>query len=104
MLFALTEMEARAWAAELNTLDFIIPKERQVPAIVARCGQLYKKSAAAPDATLADTSFLIDGRFSVTDIIVSYAVNFDCEPGWLAQFPHLLGYLEREHRTLVRHG
>ena len=105
--FALTELEAWVWTAELNTLDFVLPEEQRVPAIIPQCEMLFKRSAAALDAALTDTPFLVEGRFTVTDIIVGYTVNFGHEFGWIAEFPNVLAYLhrlyEREHCTLVRH-
>ena len=108
VLFALTEMEAWAWTAELNMSDFVLPREQHVPAIIPQNEMLYKKSAAALDAHLAQTPFLVEGRFTVADIIVGYAVTFGEELDWLGDCPHLVAYLdrlmEREHCTLVRHG
>ena len=102
----MTEMEAWAWAAELNTMDFVIPKERHVVGIVEQSGELFRKSATALDAVLAETPFLVDGRFSVADIVVGYTLTFGQELGWIQEFPHLMAYLERlferEHCTLAR--
>ena len=106
VLFALTEMEPWLWTAELNTLDFVFPKDEHVPAIIPQCELLFKKSAAVLDSVLSATPFLVEGRFTVTDIIVGYTVNFGQEPGWISGYPHLLAYLQRlfdrEHCTLVR--
>lgn len=107
VLFALTELEPWVWTAELNTLDFVFPKDQHVPAIVPQCEGLFKRSAAALDAVLATTPYLVEGRFSVTDIVVGYTLNFGHEFGWLRGFPSLMAYLqrlyEREHCTLVRY-
>jgi len=106
--FALTEMEPWCWTAELNTMDFVIPEDRHVKAIIPQCEMLYRRSAAALDVALADTLYLVDGRFSVTDIIVGYTLNFGEETGWNAGFENLAIYLERlfarPHCTLVRHA
>lgn len=106
VLFALTELEPWAWTAELNTLDFVFPKEQHVTAILPQCEQLFKKSAAVLDSVLSQTPYLIEGRFTVADIIVSYTLNFGNEFGWNNDFSNLRAYLdrlfEREHCTLVR--
>ncbi len=106
--FALTEMEAWAWSSELNSNDFVIPEEQHVPAIIEQNSMLYKRGAAALDAVLAETRYLIEDRFTVTDIIVGYTLIFGQEQGLLHEFPNLLAYLERlherEHCTLPRHG
>jgi glutathione S-transferase len=107
VLFALTEMEPWVWTAELNTLDFVFPKEQFVPAIIPQCRGLYRKSAAALDAQLAQTDYLVENRFSVADIIVGYTLNFGEEFNWNEGYPNLAAYLERlfarEHCTLERH-
>lgn len=108
VLFALTEMEAWVWTAELNTLDYVFPKEQHVAAIVPQCRELYRRSAAALDAHFAEHDYLIEDRFTVADIIVGYTVNFGQEFNWAEGFVHLLAWLERlhgrEHCTLERHG
>jgi glutathione S-transferase len=105
--FALTELEAWVWSAELNSTDFVFPKSEQVPAIIPQNEILFKRSAAALDAELAETDYLIENRFTVTDIIVGYTISFGDELGWINDSPNLLAYLERlmsrEHCTLVRH-
>ena len=107
VLFALTEMEAWVWTAELNTLEYVFPKEKHVPAIVPQCRKLYRRSAAVLDAHFAEHAYLIEDRFTVADIIVGYTVNFGQEFNWGEGYPHLLGWLERlharEHCTLERH-
>ena len=108
VLFALTEMEAWVWTAELNTLDYVFPKEQHVAAIVPQCRELYRKSAAVLDAHFAKHAYLIEDRFTVADVIVGYTVNFGQEFNWAEGFVHLLAWLERlhgrEHCTLERHG
>ncbi len=106
--FALTEMEPWVWSTELNSMDFLIPKSQQVPAIIEQNAMMFKRSAAALDAVLGKTNYLIEGRFTVTDIIVGYTINFGHEQGLVSEFSNLLAYLERllqrEHCTLVRFG
>ena len=67
---------------------------------------LHKKSTAAPDAVIGEMDYLIENRFTVTGIIVSYTIDFGVEQGLVNEFPNLLAYLERlfrrEHCTLVR--
>lgn len=107
VLFALTEMEAWCTCAEYNTLDFVLPKDEHVPEILAQNEKMYKRGARALDAYLANTPYLIDGRFTVADIIVGYTVNFGDWLGWLDDFPNLVAYqerlFEREHCTLQHH-
>ena len=68
---------------------------------------MFKRSAAALNVVLGKTDYLIEDRFSVTDIIVGYTISWGQEQGLLSEFPNLLAYLERllerEHCTLTRH-
>lgn len=107
VLFALTELEAWCTCAEYNTLDFVLPEEEHVPAILPQNEKMYKRGAAALDEVLASTPYLVEERFTVADIIVGYTVNFGDWLGWLNDFHHLNAYLDRlfarDHCTLVRH-
>jgi len=106
--FALTEMEPWVSSTELNSLDFVLPKDQQVPAIIQQNSMMFRRSAAALEEVLGRTSYLVEGRFTVTDIIVGYTINFGHEQGLVSEFPNLMAYLkrlyQREHCTLVRYG
>jgi glutathione S-transferase len=69
---------------------------------------MFKRSAAALEEVLGRTAYLVEGRFTVTDIIVGYTINFGHEQGLVSEFPNLMAYLkrlyQREHCTLVRYG
>jgi len=105
--FALTEMEAYVHSTEINSIDFVIPESQHVPEIIEQNSMMFKRSAAALDAVLGKTDYLIEGRFSVTDIIVGYTINWGQEQKLLSDFPNLLAYLERLYErklcTLTRH-
>ena len=106
--FALTEMEPWVSSTELNSLDFVLPKDQHVPAIIQQNSMMFRRSAAALDEVLGRTAYLVEGRFTVTDIIVGYTINFGHEQGLVSEFPNLMAYLkrlyQREHCTLVRYG
>ena len=103
--FALTEMECWLWSTELNEFEFSLPSEQRVPAIAEANALLFRRSAAALDAALAGTDYLVENRFTVTDIIVGYTVQWGQSDGLLGEFDHLQRYLERlrarEHCTLA---
>jgi glutathione S-transferase len=105
--FALTELEAYVHSTEINSLEFVIPQSQHVPQIIEQNSRMFKRGAAALDAVLRKTKYLLEDRFSVTDIIVGYTINWGQEQGLLGEFPGLLAYLERlferEHCTLIRH-
>jgi glutathione S-transferase len=105
--FALTEMEPYVHSTEINSIDFVIPESQHVHGIIEQNSMMYKRAAAVLDAVLGKTDYLIEGRFSATDIIVGYTINWGQEQGLLSGFPSLRAYLERllerEHCTLEPH-
>lgn len=107
MSFTLSEMEAFVQSSEINTIDFILPEQQRVPEIVEQNTMLFRKGAAVLEDVLGETDYLVDNRFSVTDIFVSYTVKWGYDDGLLNDSPNLKAYLERlyerEHCTLVQH-
>ena len=105
--FALTEMEAFVQSSEINTIDFILPREQHIKEIVEQNSVLYRKAAAVLEDVLRDKKYLVDDRFSATDILVSYTVNWGYDDGLIDDFPNLIAYLERlyerESCTLLKH-
>lgn len=93
--FALTEMEAWLWSSELNSSELILPEEQRVPEILDQNRGFFLKSAAVMDTALAEWDFLVDERFTVTDIIVGYTVRWAEEDGLLDGFSNLTAYLDR---------
>lgn len=106
--FVLTELESWLWSTDLNTdsKGFLMPLEEQLPAIVNQNRKLAQKSASVLEDFLARTDFLVESRFSVTDIIAGYTISWLEELGWLGGFPNLSAYLNRLHErdlcTLTR--
>jgi glutathione S-transferase len=104
--FALTEMEPYVHSTEINSIEFVLPKSRHVPAIIEQNAMMYQRAAAVLDAALSKADYLVDERFSATDIIVGYTINWGHEFRLLSEFPNLLAYLERlfarKHCTLPR--
>ncbi len=103
--FALTEMEAWLWASLVNTA--VLPEEQRISAGLEQNGAMFKRGAAVLDDVLGGCEHLIENRFTVTDIIVGYTVNWGRRQGHLEdRFSNLHGYLdrlfEREHCTLMR--
>ncbi len=103
--FCLSEMEAFVQSSEINSIDFVLPEDQHVPAIIAQNTMLYRKAAAVLNNVLGQTDYLVDNRFSVTDIFVSYTVNWGLADGILDGFEHLHAYLKRlrarQHCTLA---
>ena len=93
--FALSEMEAFVQSSEVNSLDLILPKDQHVPEIIEQNSMFFKKGAAALDEVLGKTNYLVDNRFSVTDIFVGYTAHWGHEDGLLGDCPNLQAWLER---------
>ena len=105
--FALTEMEPYVNSTEINSIDFVIPKNQHVPQIIAQNNAMYQKAAAALETHLGQHEFLVDHRFSATDIVVGYTLSWGQEQGLLDSFPNINAYMERllarKHCTLILH-
>ena len=91
--FALTEMEAYLWSNARNT--FVLPKEQRIKALFGQNVKAFLHAAKVLDEVLADTDHLINNRFSVTDILVGFTVNWGDGAKLLQETPNLQSYLER---------
>jgi glutathione S-transferase len=104
--FALTEMEPYLLSTEINSTDFVLPETQHIPAIIEQNTMMFDRAAAALNAELGRGEYLVDGRFSATDIIVGYTVNWGQEQKLLGAYANLQAYLERlfqrQHCTLTR--
>lgn len=102
--YVLTEMEAWLWSSALNS--FILPEERRIDAVHKQNASLFKRGAKGMEAALDDADYLVDNRFTVTDIIAGYTVNWARRRELIDDFPNLLAYverlLEREHCPLEK--
>ena len=100
--FSLTEMEAWLWSNSINT--FVLPEDQRIPVVLDQNAAMFKRGAAAMDAALGETDYLVEGRFAVTDIIAGYTVNWGRKQGLLDGLTNLQAYLDRlfarEHCTL----
>jgi glutathione S-transferase len=91
--FALTEMEAYLWSNARNT--FVLPEEQRITALFEQNNKTFMRAARVLDEVLATTDFLVANRFSVTDILVGFTVNWGNGMKLLDKTPHLQRYLER---------
>lgn len=100
--FALTEMEAYLWSNARNT--FVLPEEERITALFEQNARAYMRAAKILDKVLQDTDYLVGNRFSVTDILVGFIVNWGNGVKLLEKTPNLQKYLarlkERPHCTL----
>ncbi len=91
--FCLTEMEAWLWSTAINS--FVLPEEQRITAHLEQNTQFFKRGAAAMNTALGKQDYLVEDRFTVTDIIIGWTVNWGRRQGHLGDFPNLMGYLDR---------
>ena len=100
--FVLTEMEMYTWTIARN--KFVLPKEKRLSNVFEQNAQGYRRGAKVLDDKLSKQDYLVENKFSVTDIIVSFTVNWGRLLGLIDDFPNLQHYLdrvcERPHCTL----
>jgi glutathione S-transferase len=91
--FAQAEMEAWLWNTAVNA--FVLPEDQRVTAGFEQNTAMYKKAAAVLDRELSSRDYLVENRFTVTDIIVGWTVNWGRRGGHHDAFPALGAYLDR---------
>lgn len=91
--FVLTEMEAWLWNTAVN--KFVLPPEQRIEAGFEQNAMMYKRAASMLNDVLTDQDYLVEDRFTVTDIIVGWTVNWGRRQGLLESFTGLQAYLER---------
>lgn len=93
VMFCLTEMGAWLWNTGVNS--FILPEAERISAGFEQNTAMYKKSAAILNQVLSDRDYLVEDRFTVTDIIVGWTVNWGRRLVHSDAFPALGAYLDR---------
>jgi glutathione S-transferase len=91
--FALTELEAWLWSNAKH--QFFYPEEQRVAAILEPNTREVRAALDVLDRELAERDFLVGGKFSLTDIVVGYTVNWARRARHLADYGNLERYLER---------
>jgi glutathione S-transferase len=91
--FVLTEMEAWLWNSAVN--NFVLPVEQRVDAVHAQNAMMFKRSASALNDALSGRDYLVEDRFTVTDVIAGWTVNWGRRQGHLDGMSNLEAYLER---------
>lgn len=91
--FVLSELEAWLWVSARHT--FVYPEDERIPEIMPINAREARAALAVLEQALGDYDHLVGDHFTVTDIIVSYAVNWARRVDLLDGFPHLAEWLER---------
>jgi len=100
--FALTELEAYLWSNARNR--FVVPEEQRITALFEQNDAAFMQASKVLDKVLEGTDYLVGNRFSVTDILVGFTLNWGNGAGLLEQAPNLQKYVgrlkQRTHSTL----
>ena len=100
--FNLSELEAYVWSNARNT--FVLPEEKRITALFEQNNKAFMHAAKVLDKVMADKEYLVGNRFSVTDILVGFTLNWGNGAGLLEHTPNLQAYLarlkQRPHCTL----
>lgn len=91
--FALTEIEAFLWHTARNL--FVLPESERVTAVFPQNEAAVKRGLSVIDKEIAGRNWLIDDRFSVTDIIMGYCVCWAQTLGMTEGLPNVTAYAER---------
>lgn len=91
--FTLTELEAYLWSNARNT--FVLPEEQRITALFEQNNAAYRHAAGVLDDVMEGRDYLIGNRFSVTDILVGFNLNWGHGNGLLEHTPRLQNYLAR---------
>ena len=91
--FNLTELEAWIWSTAVNT--FVLPEDERIHACIPQNEKMFKKGANVLDRYLADHEYFVEDRFTVTDIIIGYTLNWARRQGLVKDFPSINLFLER---------
>ena len=91
--FTLAELEAPLWHSARNT--FLYPEAERMPAVIEQNDREAKRALGVFEAHLAGRTWLVEERFSVTDIFAGYALHWATRRELTAGLPHLEAYLDR---------
>lgn len=91
--FTLSELEAWLWHSAKHT--FVNPEEERMAKIIEPNGREFQAGAKVIEDHLASHDYLVEDRFSVTDIIAAYALNWGRLQGLTRDFGAINGYLDR---------
>lgn len=91
--FVLTEMEAWLWNTAVN--QFVLPEEQRISAGFEQNTMMFQRSASVLNDVLSSRDYLVEDRFTATDIIVSWTVNWGRRQGLIDDLPGLRRYLDR---------
>lgn len=102
--FGLAEMEAWLWSNGINT--YVLPEAERITACFEQNVMMFRRGAAVLDDYLTTHDYLVEDRFTVTDIIVGWTLNWGRRGGHTEGLPAVASYIERllsrEHCPFAR--
>ncbi|MDH3931740.1 MAG: glutathione S-transferase family protein [Chromatiales bacterium] len=102
--FALSELEAFLWHSARN--QFVLPEDKRLTNVFEQNAEAFSVAAVAMEQALSGQDYLVGNRFSVTDIVVGFTINWARGMRLLKPFPNLRAYVarlfERPHCTLTQ--
>lgn len=93
MSFALTEVETWLWSSFKHIAMY--PEEKRVPAVLETNAEEIRNGLRVLSDALGREDYLVANRFSVTDIVVSWPVNWARRMKFLDGMDPLSRYLDR---------
>lgn len=101
--FVLSEVEAYQWHTARNI--FILPEEERLPAVFEQNAKATRRGLEVLDQALQGQDWLVENRFSVTDIFAGYVVCWIHKTGGTEGLANLNAYVERiRARPLCPYG
>lgn len=89
--FTLSELEAYLWSNAKHQNFY--PEAKRVPAVVAPNVEEFRAGAAVINSHLANNAFMLGEKFSLTDIIVSWTLNWGRRMDVIDGFERIPDYL-----------
>ena len=77
----------------MNT--FVLPEDERIPACIPQNEKMFKRGVSVLDLYLADHEYFVEDRFTVTDIIIGYTLNWARKRELVKDFNSINLYLER---------
>ena len=93
VLFNLTELEAWLWSTAVNT--FVLPEDERIPDCIPQNAKMFNKGASVLNQYLGNQDYFVEDRFTVTDIIIGYTLNWARRRDLVKDFQYINLYLER---------
>ena len=93
VLFNLTELEAWLWSTAVNT--FVLPEDERIPDCIPQNAKMSNKGASVLNQYLGNQDYFVEDRFTVTDIIIGYTLNWARRKDLVKNCPNINLYLER---------